>query len=195
MLQTLSEYQKLSIGKKVFMFFLLFALITISYLYFQNAKRLNPLGDFPFYTDDTYIHLRFAQHIASGEGIVWNIGEAPVEGSTSFLYVLIIAVIEILGVQPIWVLPYLAVVFSILLLLNVFILLQILNPENLVINLTATVMLAFFPPIMTWSISGLEVMLYAFAILFCASLYILYRKDVISPYLVGIAFAITAFIR
>lgn len=195
MLQTLSEYRRLSLIQKVFAVLLLFVFITICYLYYVNATRANPLGNFSNYADDTYIHLHFAHHLASGEGIVWNIGEAPVEGSTSFLYLLMIAAIEIAGIQPIWTLPYIAVVFSILLLLNTFILLQTLNPKNLIANITATVMLSLFPPITTWSKSGLEVMLYAFAILFCASLYILYLKDSIPAYFVGIAFAITAFIR
>ena len=195
MLQRLTEYRELSLSKKIFVAFMLLALMAVSYLYFQNAKRLDPLGDFPFYTDDTFIHLRFAHHLANGDGFIWNIGAEPVEGSTSFLYVLIIALIEKTGIQPIWTLPYLASIFSILLLVNTFILLQILNPDNLLLNLTATVMLALFPPIMTWINSGLEVMLYAFAILFCATLYVLYRRGSIPAYIVGFAFAITALIR
>ena len=195
MLQTLSSYRRLSVVDKILLFFLLVALVVIVDLYFVNAKRVNPLGDFSAYADDTYIHLRFANHLASGEGIVWNKGEPPVEGSTSFLYLLMITAIEMSGIQPIWTLPYLNAFFSTILLLNVFILLQILNPKKLIINLTVTVMLGLFPPIMVWSASGLEVMLYAFAILLCASLYILYRKGVTSPYIAGFAFAITSFIR
>lgn len=194
-MQTLSSYRRLSIGNKILLFFLLVALVAIIDLYFVNAKRVNPLGNFSAYADDAYIHLRFAHHLASGEGIVWNKGEAPVEGSTSFFYLLMIAAIEMLGVQPIWTLSYLNAIFSTILLLNAFILLEILNPEDLIVNLTVTVMLGLFYPIMVWSASGLEVMLYAFAILFCASLYILYCKGDISPYIVGFAFAITSFIR
>lgn len=195
MSQLFSEYRSLRVSQKIFGILLLTVLIAISYLYFQNAKRANPVGDFSTYADDAYIHLRFAHHIASGEGIVWNIGEAPVEGSTSFLYLLMIASIEMLGIQPIWILPYISVLSSILLLVNTFILLQVLNRNNLPINLTVTVMFSLFPPIMTWSISGLEVMLYAFAILFCTTLYILYRKNIVPSYAVGFVFAITAFIR
>ena len=61
-------------------------LIVVSALYFLNASRLNPTGNFSTYADDTYIHLRFAHNLVNGWGIVWNQGEQPVEGSTSFIY-------------------------------------------------------------------------------------------------------------
>jgi hypothetical protein len=35
--------------------------------------------------------LRYSQHVAEGAGIVWNIGEHPVEGATDFLYMMTIA--------------------------------------------------------------------------------------------------------
>ena len=39
-------------------------------------------------TDDAYITFRFARHLADGHGLVWNIGEPPVEGYTNFLWLL-----------------------------------------------------------------------------------------------------------
>src|SRR5258706_13295841 len=35
--------------------------------------------------------LRYAQHVSEGHGIVWNIGEPPVDGSTDFLDMLAVA--------------------------------------------------------------------------------------------------------
>ena len=35
--------------------------------------------------------MRYAQHLASGHGIVWNVGEQPVDGATDFLFVIAIA--------------------------------------------------------------------------------------------------------
>ena len=40
-----------------------------------------------FTVDDMYIALRYAQHWADGYGIVWNVGEPPVEGYSNFAYV------------------------------------------------------------------------------------------------------------
>ena len=34
----------------------------------------------PFTIDDMYISLRYAKHWADGYGLLWNIGEEPVEG-------------------------------------------------------------------------------------------------------------------
>lgn len=43
----------------------------------------------PFTTDDAYITLRYARHLAEGEGLLWNLGHEPVEGYSNFLFVLI----------------------------------------------------------------------------------------------------------
>ena len=43
----------------------------------------------PFVTDDAFISLRYARHLAEGYGIVWNQGQAPVEGYSNFLHVMI----------------------------------------------------------------------------------------------------------
>lgn len=36
--------------------------------------------------EDAAMIMRYAQHLAGGHGIVWNIGEAPVDGATDFLF-------------------------------------------------------------------------------------------------------------
>jgi arabinofuranosyltransferase len=48
---------------------------------------------FPVFLDDTYISMRYARHLVDGHGLVWNIGEAPIEGFTNFLWVLWIALL------------------------------------------------------------------------------------------------------
>jgi arabinofuranosyltransferase len=42
--------------------------------------------------------LRYAQHVSDGHGIVWNIGEPPVDGSTDFLDMLAVAGVTRAGV-------------------------------------------------------------------------------------------------
>ncbi len=44
---------------------------------------------FPF--DDTFISFRYAEHVASGYGLVWNIGGPRTEGFTNLLFVLLLA--------------------------------------------------------------------------------------------------------
>jgi hypothetical protein len=43
-----------------------------------------------YITDDTFIHLQYAKHLADGTGLVFNIGE-PVYGCTSPLWAALIA--------------------------------------------------------------------------------------------------------
>ncbi len=44
---------------------------------------------FPF--DDTFISFRYAEHLASGHGLVWNIGGPHCEGYTNFLFIVLLA--------------------------------------------------------------------------------------------------------
>lgn len=50
--------------------------------------------------EDAYITLRYAIHLAAGHGLVWNIGERPVEGCTSPFHVALMAIVIRLGVEP-----------------------------------------------------------------------------------------------
>lgn len=50
--------------------------------------------------DDSFITYRYARHLASGHGITWNIGEPPVEGYTSFMWVILNAIPIALGGSP-----------------------------------------------------------------------------------------------
>lgn len=51
--------------------------------------------------DDAYITLRYSRHLATGHGIVWNVGEPPLEGYSNFLHVLIGAICLRLSQDPI----------------------------------------------------------------------------------------------
>src|SRR5262249_4200475 len=47
-----------------------------------------------FLTDDAFIAFRYAHHLATGRGLTFNPGSAPVEGFTSLSWVLILALLE-----------------------------------------------------------------------------------------------------
>lgn len=51
----------------------------------------------PFTVDDTFITLRYARHLAEGHGLVWNLDEPPVEGYTSLLWTVLMALPHRLG--------------------------------------------------------------------------------------------------
>jgi hypothetical protein len=57
---------------------------------------------FWFTLDDAYITLRYSKHLANGNGLVWNIMSSdPVEGYTSFLWVLIGAIPHVSGLPAV----------------------------------------------------------------------------------------------
>jgi hypothetical protein len=43
-------------------------------------------------SDDAFILFRYARHLVAGQGLAWNSGEQPVEGFTSLLHVLLLAI-------------------------------------------------------------------------------------------------------
>jgi hypothetical protein len=57
-------------------------------------------GSALFVCDDAYISFRYARNLASGAGLVFNPGDAPVEGYTNFLWVLLLAAGSALGAAP-----------------------------------------------------------------------------------------------
>jgi arabinofuranosyltransferase len=51
-----------------------------------------------FIQDDAFISFRYARHLAAGEGLVWNPGER-VEGYSNFLWVLIMTIPHLMGID------------------------------------------------------------------------------------------------
>lgn len=43
--------------------------------------------------EDAAMLLRYSQHLGEGHGIVWNVGEAPVDGATDFLFMVLVALL------------------------------------------------------------------------------------------------------
>src|SRR4051812_27342448 len=47
--------------------------------------------------EDAAMLMRYSEHLAQGYGIVWNVGEKPVDGATDFLFMVLLAVFHIAG--------------------------------------------------------------------------------------------------
>ncbi len=43
--------------------------------------------------------LRYSEHLSQGQGIVWNIGESPVDGATDFLFMVLVAGLAKFGIS------------------------------------------------------------------------------------------------
>ena len=86
-----SSVSKLDIGARLRRHWpWLLGLVTIA------AAVLHVVYFFPRTVDDCFIYLRYAENLANGNGLVYNIGER-VEGFSSPLWVLLLAIGEVLG--------------------------------------------------------------------------------------------------
>jgi hypothetical protein len=63
------------------------------------AALLFQLAFFGWIKDDAFIEFRYATHLAHGHGLVFNVGDAPVEGFTSFLYTAALALPALAGLD------------------------------------------------------------------------------------------------
>ena len=52
-----------------------------------------------FIVDDAYISFRYAKNFAEGQGLVYNPGEAPVEGYTNLLWTLLLSLPARMGIS------------------------------------------------------------------------------------------------
>lgn len=66
---------------------------------FLFARALASL--WPFTVDDSFITYTYSRHLATGLGPVWNVGERPVEGYTTCLWMIVMAVPYRLGLEPV----------------------------------------------------------------------------------------------
>ena len=73
---------------------LLVSLLLIASTIFY-AVRYVDFSITPF--EDAAMLMRYAQHLADGHGIVWNVGEPPVDGATDFLFMVASAALIKLG--------------------------------------------------------------------------------------------------
>jgi arabinofuranosyltransferase len=80
--------------KKTLTLDLLISLLLIASTFYYAVRYI----DFsipPF--EDAAMLMRYAQHLAGGNGIVWNIGQHPVDGATDFLFMVVSAAFIKLG--------------------------------------------------------------------------------------------------
>ena len=73
-----------------------FFYISFDLFIFFSLKLIN-FQIHPF--EDAAMIMRYAEHLANGHGITWNIGQSPVDGATDFLFMIILAASHYLGLS------------------------------------------------------------------------------------------------
>lgn len=130
--------------------------------------------------DDPFITFRYAKHLVEGLGLVWNAGERPVEGFTSFGWTMLAALGMKLGIHP------LAFTKGLGLVSVVGLVLLPLTPLNRVqvqpaTQLVTALMLSVCPLLAFYGQSGMEHILFALGV-FAALLAYLRALDESGPW-------------
>ncbi len=136
----------------------LFWLLLICILFVIHALFLSCVAE------DAYISFRYAENLIQGHGLVWNVGEPPVEGYTNFLWVILSALALVLGLpvpvftQAVGIVSGIAIVFLTYLYAR-----RLLNLADY--SLIPCLFLAVSGPFATWAASGMETNFFALCIL------------------------------
>ena len=114
--------------------------------------------------DDAMISMRYAQHLAEGHGLVWNVGQPPVQGFTNLGWTLIMAILHLLDIPQNYVALSVMIVAALILLVLVIVAYRLCEeiwPSANVAPLLAATVTAFYFPLTFWSLRGMEVGLLA----------------------------------
>jgi hypothetical protein len=114
--------------------------------------------------DDAMISMRYARHLAQGHGLVWNIGEAPVQGFTNPGWTLLMASFHVFPFAASKISLAIMLLSLVILLANIAVVYRIteyLLPDSKYGPVLAAVITAFYFPLVFWSLRGMEVGLLA----------------------------------
>ena len=109
--------------------------------------------------EDAMVSMRYARNCAAGAGLVWNPGEAPVEGYTNFLWTLLMIPWHWARLDIHFVCLPVQLLGLLCLLLNtevVFRIAQRVTKGGALATLFSLVCTAFYLPILNWSLLGME---------------------------------------
>jgi hypothetical protein len=110
--------------------------------------------------DDQMISMRYAENLAHGHGLVWNVGGPKVEGYTNFAWMLYMAVFHLLKIPRPTVSLFLQATGAACLTANLFFVKKIagrISQDSAVATFFALVLTAFYIPLDNWALQGTEV--------------------------------------
>lgn len=141
---------------------LVLLLVTAAALYavFIGRSSFRAQGQVYFtLVDDAMISMRYAQHLGAGQGLVWNIGEPPIEGFSNPGWVLVMTLLHLLHIPRTVISLYVMIISATILLANAALIRRIcllLWPSAGIAPLLAAAITAFYFPLVFWSLRGME---------------------------------------
>ena len=151
----------------------LLLVLVLFYLFVLQVQAV-----WPFTIDDMYISLRYAKHWVAGQGLVWNIGELPVEGYSNFSFVVLARVALLLGFDPVVMLKGAGVIGLFCTCLAVYAITRMWFLTRLA--LIPCLWLLIYKGQILWSVSGLETTVYQ--ALICTAVFFIFRGMGYSSY-------------
>jgi arabinofuranosyltransferase len=120
---------------------------------------------YAFLFDDAMISMQYARNLAQGHGMVFNAGEAPVEGYSNPLWVVYMALFHLLPISTNAIILSVQVSGAIFLGINLwmvrrittFMLGESANGISFLVPLVAVFLTAFYYPLDQWALLGMEV--------------------------------------
>ncbi|MGB5288122.1 MAG: glycosyltransferase family 39 protein, partial [Ignavibacteriaceae bacterium] len=110
--------------------------------------------------EDAFISFQYANNLVNGFGLVWNIGDPPVEGYTNFLWVMLCSIGLLLNLELITFSQLLGILSSVITLIYVYKIGKKILGFKTKIALIPCLMLAVSGPFATWASSGMETNLF-----------------------------------
>lgn len=156
------KYEKVFVG-------VVLALALVFYLIFIQRTSFH-VGEETYFTliEDAMISMRYAKHLANGYGLVWNVGEPPVQGFTNFGWTLFMALVHLFPVAESKISLVMMISASMILLGNALLaykLTRIISPDQVISPKIVLIITAFYYPLVFWSLRGMEVGLATFLVL------------------------------
>ena len=168
----------------------------VAYFAIFNYLRLNYLHT--SILDDAYIFFRYAENIANGSGVVWNVGEAPVEGYTSFLYLILLVASKMVTIDLELFAILLGIISSALTLFFVYLIYDHLYTKNLnnpSANLITVIILAISPSYIYWSGAGMETAFYSMFLMLTIYIFLKLSNSPREAFIKGVLFGLLCIIR
>jgi len=143
---------------------------------------------YAFLTDDAYISFRYARNLSEGAGLVFNPGYEAVEGYTNFLWVVLLAGLDRLGVAPHQAALPLSMICTVALWVTVAAFAMRWAPlgRGGLAAAAATWLLALTPSVAVWSTGGLETRLFELLVV-VGALRLLSEDDALSRDRAGVS--------
>ena len=109
--------------------------------------------------EDAMISMRYARHLADGHGLVWNIGEPPIEGFTNLLWVLWMSVAHKIGLSESKISLFIMLSGIAIMLTTGFVVAKIARKITTAAWVPVAVLAAtlFDYPLVFWTLRGMEV--------------------------------------